>query len=303
MKVFVIGATGLIGGHAARALVREGHQVTGLARSAESEAKLKADGIGAIPGDAEDRPALLRGVLDADAVIFAPSLGEAEGAVVAWLLEQMEGSDKAFIFTSGTGVLAQRTAGDWSEDTFAEDDPFTPLRAIATRVAIEDSVRAAVSRGIRGMVVRPPAVWTHEKPHMLVAGVVASVEKTGAACYIGRGLNMYSHIHAADLGEAYRHVVERGTPGALYHAVAGEVANRWIAEKVAAIMGVEARSITMDDAVELWGKFATVVVAGVSSRSRSPRTRREFGWAPQHTDMLAAGEAWLKARLKEKVAG
>src|SRR6202034_2361433 len=162
----------------------------------EAEAKLSGWGVAPIPGDADDKAALLRGIMDSDAVIFAPQLGESEGAVVAWMLEQMEGTRKTFIFTSGTGVLSHRTAGDWSEDTFAEDDPFTPLRSLQGRVDVENLVRSAGERGIRGIVMRPPAVWSDEHIHGLVLSVVESVKKTGAACYIGKGLNMYSSVHA-----------------------------------------------------------------------------------------------------------
>ncbi|MDO7842322.1 NAD-dependent epimerase/dehydratase family protein [Sphingomonas immobilis] len=298
MKIFVIGGTGLIGGHAARAMAAAGHEVSSLARSDASEEKLKATGIAPIRGDAEDRDALARGIADAETVVFAPSMGDAETAVVDWMLDHMSASGKSLIFCSGTGVLGQRTGGAWSEDTFAETDEFVPQRAISTRWALEGRVRSAAAKGLkRGIVVRPPAVWTHDQPHALVTDVLGSVRKTGAACYIGEGLNMYTHIHGEDLGEAFRHVAEAGQDRAVYHAVAGEVPNRWIAETVARLTGAPTRSITMDEAIALWGKFATLIVFGVSSRSRSPRTRREFGWSPKHTDMLAAAEQSIKQLL------
>jgi nucleoside-diphosphate-sugar epimerase len=297
MKVFVIGATGLIGSRVARQLLATGHDVLGLARSPDAEARLQAWGVRSLAGDAGDRPALLRGVLDSDAVIFAPSLGEGEGPVVAWLLEQMEDAGKTFIFTSGTGVLAQRTAGAWSQDSFAEDDVFTPMRSLLSRVAVEDMVRAAGDRGVRGMVMRPPAVWSDDSLHGLVLGVVDSVRKTGAACHVGDGLNLYSNVHAEDLAEAFRLVLERGESGCVYHAVSGETPNRWIAEMVARVMDCPTRSVTLDEAIELWGKFSALVVMGVCSRSRSPRTNA-LGWRPAHLDMLGHAEKRLRDQFK-----
>jgi nucleoside-diphosphate-sugar epimerase len=296
MKVFVVGATGLIGSHVARRLTSSGHRVLGLARTVDAETRLNGWGIEPILGDVDDQAALLRGVMVSEAVIFAPQLGENEGAVVAWMLEQMEGSGKTFIFTSGTGVLSQRTAGDWSEDAFAEDDAFTPLRSLQGRVNVEDLVRAAGERGIRGIVMRPPAVWSDERIHGLVLSVVESVRKTGSACYIGKGLNMYSSVHAGDLAEAFELVLEKAECGSVHHAVSGEAPNRWIAEMVARVMRCETRSITMDEAIELWGKFSTLVVMGTSSRSRSPKTRA-LGWTPKRLDMMAHAEAALRQRL------
>jgi nucleoside-diphosphate-sugar epimerase len=301
MKIFVIGGTGFIGGHAVRAIAAAGHEVTSLARSAASEARLRVWGVEAIAGDVSDLAVLARGIDAADAVVFAAAVGQAENGVVGWILDRMEGSGKSLIFCSGTGVLGERTAGAWSENTFSEWDEFTPSRSLASRAALEMEVRAASSRGLaRGMVVRPPAVWTHETPHRLVSSVLQSVRRTGAACYIGEGLNMYSYIHAEDLGEVFRHCAERGQDGAVYHAVAGETPNRWIAEMVSRLTGAPTRSITMDDAIELWGKFDALVVFGVSSRSRSPRSRQEFGWAPRHTDMLAAAEASVRKMLEDE---
>lgn len=303
MNVFVIGATGLIGSHAARSLRQTGHRVLGLARSDDAGERMSAWGLEPVRGDLEDEAALLFGLNESDATIFAPSVGQAETASVHWLIDRLEGSGKSFIFTSGTGVLARRTAGDWSEVTVSDEEDFTPLKQLQGRVDLENHVRAAAAKGVRGIVVRPPAVWTHEKPHLLVAGVADSVRRTGAACYIGQGLNLYSNIHAEDLGEVFRQVVERGQAGAVYHAVAGEVPNRWIAEMVARVMGCGTRSVSMDEAIELWGKFAALVVFGVSSRSRSPRTRSEFGWQPRHTDMIAAAEASLRAEIAKSGGG
>jgi nucleoside-diphosphate-sugar epimerase len=209
------------------------------------------------------------------------------------LLSFEKDSGKGLLFCSGTGVLSCRTGGEWSHVSVSDYDDFEPLRQLAGRVALENEVKAAGVLGVRGIVVRPPAVWTDERPHMLVTKVIDSVRETGSACYIGRGLNLYSHVHAADLGRVFVGAAERGQAGATYHATAGEVPNRWIAETVARRFGVPSRSITMDEAIELWGKFYALVVGGVSSRSRSERSRTELHWEPRRVDMLASAETWM----------
>lgn len=304
MRVFILGATGFIGGHVARHLKREGHAVSGLARSAEAAAKLTADGIVPINGDLEgDLDAVVRASLTADAVIFAPQLLlEPEHQAVSAFLDEMAETGKTFLFTSGTGVLGQRTFGAWSQDSFAEDDPFIPAKTIARRVDTETLVRATAERGIRGIVLRPPLIWG-AGDHGHVAMIYQSVAATGSACYVGAGLNCYSNVHIDDLAHLYALALDKGVPGALYHAVAGEIPNRWIAEAVARDLGVESRSLSVEEAFDVWGKFGTLIVMGASSRSRSPRARAELGWEPTRLDMLEMiGEPRLRAMAERKVA-
>jgi nucleoside-diphosphate-sugar epimerase len=305
MQVFVLGATGFLGGALARRLAASGHDVTGLARKTEAAAALAADGIAPFIGDLEgDLEAVVRAAEKADAVIFAPQLLlEPEHLAVSAFLDAMAGAGKTFIFTSGTGVLSQRTAGDWSPDTFAEDEPFTPARTIARRVETEDLVRAAASQGVRGIVMRPPMIWG-PGDHGHMALIYRSVARTGAACYIGRGLNCYTNVHIDDLSRAYELALERGVSGGLYHAAAGEIPNRWIAESVARDLGCETRSLTLEEGFEVFGKFSALIVMGASSRSRSPRAKAELGWAPEHLDMMVQiGEPRFRAMAKPQPAG
>jgi nucleoside-diphosphate-sugar epimerase len=148
---------------------------------------------------------------------------------------------------------------------------------LRTRVAAQDDIRA--------MVVRPPVIWGNEV-HGFVSSVLTSIEKTGKACYIGDGLNLYTHVHVEDLAELYRLVLEKGSAGALYHSAAGELNNRMIAALVARQQNVGTISITPSQAVEIWSKFTMLIVMGVSSRSRSPRTRDELGWRPTRLDLI-----------------
>ena len=287
MRVFIIGAGGYLGGALARRLAAAGHEISVLARGEAKSAAFAALGYRPVPGDLDHIEDMRGAFAEVDAVILAAAIPlDQEWAVADALIGALEGGEgKSFIMTSGTGVLAIEThEGQWRQESFAEDEPFTPAPWIAVRVETENRVRAASSRGVRTMVVRPPLIWGHGGSKQVPA-IFDSVKTTGAACYIGAGLNLYTHVHVDDLAEIYRLALEKGEAGALYHAVAGEVCWRSIARAVAKTCGVEARSVTIDEAREIWGPFIGPLFFGLSSRSRAVRTRAELGWTPRHLDL------------------
>jgi hypothetical protein len=92
---------------------------------------------------------VLSAASQADAVIFAAQMPpDSEASAVADLLDTLEGTGKAFIFTSGSGVLLQRTNGAWSPDSYTEGDDFAVEPLAATRMAVERLVRDGAGRGI-----------------------------------------------------------------------------------------------------------------------------------------------------------
>jgi len=285
MKVLVCGATGYLGKHIARELVACGHQVSATARSDAAADKIRAMGLTALPGDLTDIPSVLPHLAGVDAVVsIAQVMLEEEYAAAKAMLEQLEGSGKTFVFTSGTGLISERTDGNWSENTFAEDDPFVPSKYIGKRFETENMVRDFANRGLRAMVIRPPLMWGNGECGPIQHFYI-SAAKTGSVCYLGAGLNMYSQVHVEDLARVYALALEKGVGGALYHAVSGEQNWRTLAEAIARHLGVPARSVSFEEASEIWDKFTALIGFSTSSRSRSPRTRRELGWVP-HPDKL-----------------
>jgi nucleoside-diphosphate-sugar epimerase len=295
-KIVVIGATGYFGGVLARHFVGEGHQVSGSARSQEAGAKLAADGITPVLGDLDDAIApILAAMGEADVIAYTAQVDfNREPAILEQLCQTLEGTGKTLLFTSGSGVFMKSTGGNWVSDALAEDDPFEPVAFMSARVEAERLVRAAAKRGIRSMVVRPPAIWG-PGDNGQVARVYRTVATTGSACYVGSGLAVYSSVHHDDLARLYSLAIERGVPGALYHATGGEFSWRRIAEAVARDLGVSTRGLSMEEAHELFGPVGATIYSACS-RSLDPRSRTELGWKPVHLDMLSqVGEPRLRA--------
>lgn len=297
-SVFVIGATGLIGGAVARRLTAAGWAVSGLARTTDAGETFRSVGIDPVIGDLQaELPAVLEHAATADVVVLAAQLdGPAEHRVIDALLPRLVG--KTLLFVSGSGVMLQRAVGQWRDTSYAEADAFPVEPLAADRRASEVAVLTGHESGVRTVVVRAGMVWG-PGGHGIVPMVYRSVAAFGAAAYIGEGRNVYSEVHLEDLTALIEAAIERGTPGALYHAVGGETPTRWVAEAVAQDLGVSTQSITPKEAEEVWGAFGALI-AGATSRISAPRSRDELGWVPHHTDMLTEiGNPKLR-KLSEK---
>src|SRR6266480_3250100 len=82
MHIFLTGATGYIGGGIAQALQRAGHEVTGLAQSAEAAGRLQARAIQPLRGGLTDLAQIAQGAHDADAVIHTAISNKADAALI-----------------------------------------------------------------------------------------------------------------------------------------------------------------------------------------------------------------------------
>jgi len=310
MKTLIIGATGYVGQGIARVLRDEGHDIAGLARSESNRELLRKHGFNPVDGDLEDLGKLADIARKFEALIFAPMIpDDAVPDIIEVLIEAYSNSGRTLIFTSGTGIVAiPATNGEWSQHTFAEDDAFMPPPWLKARAETERLIEhAAHERGVRAMSIRPPLVWGRGGSKQIPA-IFQSVRVTGHACYFGMGLNLYSNVHIDDLGEVFRLVLERGVPGKVYHAVAGEANFRTLAEAVAEVTGTKARSVDYEEACSIWGEMIVKYGLAVNSRTRAVRTCEELGWVPKHLDVVddilhgSYRRAWEAGELPEFAA-
>ena len=197
MHIFITGATGYIGGAVAARLLADGHRVFGLARTPEKARALAARGIAPVAGALVDLGTLREAAQAADAVINAAS---ADDSMVAHVLVQaLEGSGKPLLHTSGTSVAADRALGERSDVVFTEDMPLQTLPERLLRVEVERSVLGAAGRGVRSVVIRPALLYgrgpglnphSHQLPQLARITVAR-----GRPAHVGRGLNVWSHLH------------------------------------------------------------------------------------------------------------
>lgn len=289
MRVFITGATGYIGGSIAAKLIARGHSISGLVRSDDKAAQLKTRGIEPVRGTLADIPTIAAAAEAADAVINAANADDSFS--VGAIIKGLAGSNKPFIHTSGTSVVADRAAGEYSAASFNEDSPFEPLPERLLRVAMDRTVLQSAQSGIRAIVIRPSLIYGRGQginPHSVqIPQLIALARRHGVARHVGRGLNVWSHVHIDDVVDLYLLALERAPACSLFYAENGEAPWRSLASAIGRLLGLggATKDWPIEEAVREWGVSA-MTSFGSNSRVRADKARRMLGWQPQGPPML-----------------
>ena len=288
MRVFVTGASGHIACAVIPELLNNGHQVVGLARSDASAEAIAAIGAEVRRGDLDDLDGLKQAAVDADGVIHlafkheAMRTGDFMGAVesdqaaIRAIGETLIGTDKPFVTTGGTLMLAMGGVTGPGGRVGTEDDhiPGGP------RVDAENYVIGLAGQGVRSSVIRlSPMVHSDLDHHGFTHALIGFARDNGVAAYTGDGSNRWPAANTYDIGVLYRLALEKAPAGSTLHGVGDTgIPRKVIAETIAGKLGVETKSITDEEAPQYLGFLAGF--AGLDNPTSNDKTREVLGWEP-----------------------
>ena len=297
MRVLVTGATGYVGTAVIDELVGAGHTVLGVARSDEGAQALRARRIEVHRGDLTEPQTLADAARSCEAVAhtafihdfsrFAES-AEIERVAVAAMLDALEGSDKPLVISSG--LLMMRPGEVLTEAVVGGD---------FGRGATENLVIAAAQRGVRTAAIRLAPTVHSKDDGGFTPRLIDIARQSGVAAYIGDGANRWPAVHRLDAARLYRLALEKGSPGARYHAVGDEgVPTRQIAEAIGRHLKLPVESLAAEKAGEHFGFLG--MFFGIDAPATAHATRAELGWAPREPGLLAglATEAYYQRGSK-----
>lgn len=283
MKIFVAGATGVVGWRAVRALVANGHDVTAMARS-DAKAKLM-DGLGAKPVavDVFDPADVLAHAAHHDLVInlltHIPKMAKAAlpGSFAENDRLRTEASaNLAAAARAGGGRIIQESIsfayGDHGDDWITEDSSRVDTKFLASVNTAETNALA-----LEGGVVLRFAQFYSADSHHSVDQVRAA--RKGFAATPGKTDGYWTLIYADDAATAV--VAALGVAPGVYNIAEDEpMTRRAGAEVLAAALG---KKRLRTGVAGLLGKVpsTTVSVMAGSERVSNKKFKNATGWSPQ----------------------
>ena len=294
MRVFITGATGVIGSRAVPLLIQAGHDVTAVTRSAANREVLSR--VGAVPVEADifDVASLRRAMTGHDAVInlathMPPS---ARKMLLPWgwsMNDRIRRYASAAIATAAREVGAERMIQesfapiyvDNGDEWIDESVPVAPARYNRTTLDAERSANLFTSTGGIGVVLRFAALYG---PDALLLEML-DVMRKGWSPLPGSPDAYFSSLAQDDAATAV--VAALGVPAGMYNVADDAPMRRgeWVRSLA------EAAGIPAPKALPAWVTVlggSTMRLLARSQRISNRRLRAASGWAPRYPDARSA---------------
>ncbi len=284
MRIFVVGATGVLGRALMPLLLQQGHLVRSIARTPEKERTLELAGIEAVHGDllsqetANQLPDLVAGC---DAVVHIataiPRKMSVPGAWDATTRLRTEGTQLLLKASLEAGVeryiqqsivVAYPDGGDrWLDEHTALDT--SPARAIICEpvITMEALVRSTPLERLNWCILRGGTfVGRDTAQDQLVAMLRAG--KVVVPC---DGRNFYSFVHVADMASAIVAALQHAPAGSIFNIASEPIRYSEYVDHLAMMLNVPKPPRN------------TIEPCPPSFRCSSEAARRYLGWTPVYS--------------------
>jgi 2-alkyl-3-oxoalkanoate reductase len=302
MKVFVAGATGVLGRQLVPQLVARGHEVVGMTRTASKQDGLRALGARPVVADALDPDAVAQAVASAEPEVIVHQLTALSGKMS---LRDARHPERSSMFTitnrlrtegtdhllaAGRAVGARRfvaqsfgafrfgrTGGTLLQTEADPPDPDTGQPGLAAILHLEQAVTTIEWGG--GLVLRyggfyGPGTGISLAPDAVMAGPI----RKRRFPIVGDGGGVWSFVHIEDAAAATAIAVERGEPG-IYNVVDDEPApvREWLPVLASALGAKPPRRVPRWLGRLAAGEVATLMMTEGRGASNE-KAKRELGW-------------------------
>jgi nucleoside-diphosphate-sugar epimerase len=308
MKVFLAGATGVIGRALVPKLVARGHEVVGMTRSASKQDLVRGLGARPVVADALDPDAVAEAVASAEPEAIVHQLTALSGptsvrearrpdrSVAVTMTNRLRTEATDHLLAAGRAVGARRfvaqsfgafrfgTGGPvmTEADPLDPDDPPAPLRAVQAAYLYLERAVTTIEWG-EGLALRYGGLYGPGTSLSLARdAVMAAPVRKRRFPIVGGGAGVWSHVHIEDAAAATAVAIERGRPG-VYNVVDDEPApvREWLPALASALGAKPPRRVPRWLARLLAGEAATATMTEARGASNE-KAKRELGWEPRY---------------------
>lgn len=312
MRIFLSGATGVLGRRVVRLLLEQGHYVIGLSRSQKNEVWLSRNGAEARLGDLFNLNGMVRLTSDCEAILhLATSIPKkVRWSAADWAINdriRQEGTEilveaairngcKLFLQQSVAFLYGDRN-GEWVDER-------TPVAAhladmLRSAVDMEEIVNHAIQlRGLPAILLRFGSFYSHDS-----AQTRAMFERMRKRTYavVGSGEAYWNIINVDDAALAVAKAVEHfpDVLGQTFNICDDEpVLYRELADEVAQVLGARRPARIPVFLARLLLGMQTVNFLLASMRCKNQLAKERLGWYPQYPSYregyLAEVRKWLE---------
>jgi nucleoside-diphosphate-sugar epimerase len=308
MKIFVAGATGVLGRALIPQLVARGHAVVGMTRSASKQDLVRGLGARPVVADALDPDAVAQAVASAEPEVIVHQLTALSGKMSirdarhperfggAILTNRLRTEATDHLLAAGRAVGGRRFVAQsfgafrWARTggpVLTEADPLDPdppgaLRPVVQALLHLERAVTGIEWG-EGLVLRYGGFYGPGTSISLAPdAVMAAPIRKRRFPIVGDGGGVFSYIHVEDAAAATTVAVERGQPG-VYYVVDDEPApvREWLPVLASALGAKPPRRVPRWLGRLMAGEMATLMMTEVRGASNE-KAKRELGWKPRY---------------------
>jgi 2-alkyl-3-oxoalkanoate reductase len=308
MKVFLAGATGVLGRELVPQLVARGHEVVGMTRTAAKQDLVRSLGARPVVADALDPDAVAQAVASVEPEVIVHELTALSGPMsmrdarhpdrsfAATMTNRLRTEATDHLLAAGRAVGARRfVAQSFGAFRFArtggpvlteadplDPDPPAPLRTVVEGLLYLERAVTTIEWG-EGLALRYGGFYGPGTSISLAsdAQMAAPIRKRRFPI-VGGGGGVFSHVHIDDAAVATAVAVERGRPG-IYNVVDDEPApvREWLPVLASALDAKPPRRVPRWLGRLAAGEAATIMMTDVRGASNA-KAKRELGWTPRY---------------------
>lgn len=306
MKVFLAGATGVIGSRLVPRLLSAGHEVTGMTRSAQRAEQLTAAGARGVVCDALDRDAVHAAVAAAAPEAVIHQLTALPAAIDPRTIERDFALNDR-LRDEGTRILVDAARAAGARRIIAQSIAFSYAPGPPGTLHEEDDPLRTAEQSPKSYARSGEALRSLERTTLGAGGVVlrygyfygpgAAISCDGSMAQglrrrrlplVGDGAGVWSFVNIDDAAAATVAALDRGAAGSAYNIVDDEPAavREWLPALAAAVGAKPPMRVPAWLARPLAGPYGVEIMTRAQGASNA-RAKRELGWQPEHPSWRA----------------